>query len=172
MSSASADPLVVAKSDLRLRALRWGSAGVAIAGVGHLAAGRIGGQAGHVVAGAAVVGAGAMLGWLASGAGTARLALVLAADALHDHASGASVGRLPWTEVTDVSVISLPGSQVVQLQVRDEAALVERLPAASRLIVRSNRRWLGAPVNLPVAACAIDASTLVAAIEQRVRRVC
>ena len=153
-----------------MRALAAAETGVLVAALAHLAYGRIGGRSGHLVAGSVAVGSAAALGRLASGSGARHPALVLTDEALHDHASGASVGELPWSEATSVSMRRLPGSHVLQLQVRDEAALLSRLSPAARLVVRFNRRRLGAPVNVPAAACAIEPATLLEEIESRVRR--
>ncbi|QWC85248.1 hypothetical protein KLP28_00135 [Nocardioidaceae bacterium] len=161
-------PLVVARSPLRERALAGLLGGVGAAAAGHLLWGRVGGRPGQVAAVLALTGTGAAVGRLSSAARRGEPALVLTSEALHDHASVAGVGELPWDEVTGVGVRRLPGSDIVQLQVADRDAVLRRRPWWSRAVVRWNERAIGAPVNIPVAACAVGPISLHEEITARV----
>ncbi len=114
--------------------------------------------------------AAASLGRLASDAGWRRPALVLDDEGLHDHASGASVGLVPWGEVAGVSVLVLPGSDLVRLRLRHPDRVLEGLPPWTRAVVSVNRRLLGSPVNIPVAGCAVTTDELVEAVRSRMER--
>lgn len=87
--------------------------------------------------------------------------LVVDADGLWDRGAGA----VPWSEVGEIGVVRLKYNKYVVVHIRDLRVLKGTGGPRPRL-VRSNLRWLGAPIALASAAIPGSAEELIARIER------
>jgi hypothetical protein len=68
------------------------------------------------------------------------VALALDHEGFDDHTLPWSPGRVRWSEVSQVELVSGEGGGVVSVDVRDPAALIERLGRWQRLMLRQGLR--------------------------------
>jgi hypothetical protein len=96
-----------------------------------------------------------------------RRALVLDARGFTDAASASAAGRVAWAEVTGVGTSGVGQQRLLVVDVSDEQALLERLPAGRRRLAAASRAVTGHPVNIPLAGLSVGETELLRLIRER-----
>ena len=96
-----------------------------------------------------------------------RPALVLDAHGFTDGATAAAVGRVDWSEVTGVAVTGTGQARALVVDVADEQALLQRLPAGRRRLAAASRSTTGHAVTVPLAGLDVDGDELCALMRRR-----
>ena len=110
------------------------------------------------------------------GLGWVRLALrrgpglVVDDDGFDDASTLVSVGRVPWSDVLEVSDWSLSGSTSIVVRVRNPDTYLRRLRGPARWAARVNGRMVGSPVTLASTGLRTDSAELHEVLADGLRR--
>lgn len=96
-----------------------------------------------------------------------RPALVLDELGFTDTATASAAGRVAWSEVTRVGTSGAGQQRLLVVDVRDEQALLERLPAGRRRLTAASRAVTGHPVNIPLAGLSLGEAELLGLMRER-----
>jgi hypothetical protein len=78
-----------------------------------------------------------------------RPSVIVDQAGIHDHASVACAGFIPWREVRRYRT-GLVGTQpMLAITVSDPGALLARVSPPRRMLMKPNHRMVGTPVNIP-----------------------
>jgi hypothetical protein len=94
-------------------------------------------------------------------------AITINAQGITDHASGLSVGLIPWDQVGEVREYKVEDQVFLGIFPKDVDALIKKQPKWKRTAIRANLKMGAAPVNIPQASLGMKVSDLVREIEQR-----
>ena len=94
-------------------------------------------------------------------------AITINAQGITDHASGLSVGLIPWDQVGEVREYRVENQVFLGIFPKDLDALIKKQPRWKRSAIRANLKMGAAPVNIPQASLGMRVSDLVREIEQR-----
>jgi hypothetical protein len=78
-----------------------------------------------------------------------RPSVIVDRTGIHDHASVACAGFIPWHEVRRYRSRLVGAQPTLAITVTDPVALLARVSAPRRLLMKANQRIVGTPVNLP-----------------------
>ncbi len=98
--------------------------------------------------------------------------LVVDRIGLVDNSSGISAGRIPWSEITGISVTTvkplplLKAQRFLTIHVRDPQAYVARGNALKRMMKRANYRMFGSPIHISAVALKTSFEDLVELVTQ------
>lgn len=76
-------------------------------------------------------------------------ALTVDAFGIHDNASAAAVGFVPWQEIIDCGRLDFRGQPMLVVMVDDPDAVIARAKPLRRAVLRVNTKMMGTPVNVP-----------------------
>ena len=96
-----------------------------------------------------------------------RPALVLDHLGFTDTATASAAGRVAWAEVTGVGTTGTGQQRLLVVDVRDEQALLDRLPAGRRRLTAASRAMTGHPVNIPLAGLSMGEAELLELMRER-----
>ena len=94
-------------------------------------------------------------------------AIIINADGIVDHASGVSIGLIPWDQIGEVREYRVQDQVFLSIMPKDLDALLETQPRWKRTAIRANLSMGAAPLHVPQAALGVRVSDLVREIEQR-----
>lgn len=75
--------------------------------------------------------------------------LIVDTTGIHEHASMAAAGTIPWENIAAVDVHSFGMQRMLMIAVRDTQEVVDRASGLSRLVIAANARMMATPVNIP-----------------------
>lgn len=87
-----------------------------------------------------------------------RPAVIIGPEGVTDYSTLAGPGLVPWPEIKDLVVYEYMGQRFLGLVLKDPRAFVAGLKGMRRFLLRTNRRFVRATVNIPQTAipCAVD----------------
>lgn len=93
-----------------------------------------------------------------------RPALVIDCDGIEENSSAVSVGRIPWSEVTEVRPHSFQGQRFLGIGLVDPDVVLGHQPALKRKALDSSMRMTGFAVNVPLRMLKVREDDLLAAV--------
>ena len=93
-----------------------------------------------------------------------RPALVIDGDGIEENSSAVSVGRIPWSEVTEVRPHSFQGQRFLGIGLLDPEVVLGHQPALKRKALDSSMRMTGFAVNVPLRVLDVQEDDLLAAV--------
>jgi hypothetical protein len=78
-----------------------------------------------------------------------RPSVIVDQSGIHDHASVACAGFIPWHEVRRYRTRLVGTQPMLAITVTDPGALLARVSPPRRLLMKANHRMVGTPVNIP-----------------------
>jgi hypothetical protein len=96
-----------------------------------------------------------------------RPAVVISSRGITDTASALGVGFLAWEEIAEMRVYQQGRQTFLGIMPKDVDALLDRLPAWQRWVVRDNLASGAAPINIPQVVLPISAVDLLRKINLR-----
>jgi hypothetical protein len=94
-------------------------------------------------------------------------AITINAQGITDHASGLSVGLIPWAQIDEVREYRVENQVFLGIFPKDLDALIKQQPKWKRTAIRANLKIGAAPVNIPQSSLGMKISNLVREIELR-----
>ncbi len=82
--------------------------------------------------------------------------LLVTSGYIEDNASGVAAGRIPWSEIRDVSITTVQALQFLTIYVSDPEKCVERGGVLKRTMNRVNLKHFGSPIHIPATTLDID----------------
>ncbi len=86
--------------------------------------------------------------------------LIIDQEGIIDSSSAAAVGRVPWSEITGVTISEISGQKFLTIHVTDPEKYMERGGAMTKRMHRMNLKMTGSPINLSSNALGIDFNEL------------
>ena len=95
-----------------------------------------------------------------------RPALIVDEEGLLDQSSFASAGRIPWSDIADVRLVSYPSQLILAIDVKDPEPYLARANPLKRQALRVNRSLAGTPFIIPFTALQVVPATLMAEVDK------
>jgi hypothetical protein len=95
--------------------------------------------------------------------------LIVTSGYIEDNASGVAAGRIPWSEIRDVSITTMNAQPFLTIHVADPEKYVDRGGVLKRTMNRANLKYFGSPIHIPATTLDIDFDDLATLVEHRFR---
>ena len=93
--------------------------------------------------------------------------LTVTSGYIEDNASGVAAGRIPWSEIRDVSITIVQAQQFLTIHVADPEKYVDRGGIFKRTMNRVNLKHFGSPIHIPATTLDIDFDDLATLVDYR-----
>jgi hypothetical protein len=100
-----------------------------------------------------------------------RPGLVVRAEGFEDYSSGIAVGFVPWSDIREISVLSITGQRFIAVRVTNPEEYMKRGSAMQRMAHRGNMKLCGTPITISANTLRISLDELVRLLEQGARSI-
>lgn len=87
--------------------------------------------------------------------------LVFSREGMLDNASSVAAGFVPWQEITGAEMLKIERTRILVVKVADPQKYVERGGKWKRMLLQTNLKLYGSPIQIPATALQIDFDELV-----------
>lgn len=99
-----------------------------------------------------------------------RPGLIISRAGIFDNSNASAVGWIAWSDVSDITVISVSGQEMLVIKVVNPERYIERGNRCSRMLRKANMRLSGSPVTLSPHALRINLNDLQDALNEAVEK--